>query len=247
MENTNKIKKIEIDENGLIKDTPYIFDEKGYINWRAMVPPEFLYANPSNKARMEKKYGKLYDQIKPIEDKVEDSDLVITLAGLKHLLRIRRFKSVKYNIKESNENYASINCEILFCGNFETLNEDQVYSENACAHMGNTNNFARQYLLEIASNRALARCIRSYCNINIVSREELGASIENEQDNTPKIAPAKQCSMLKDLMSVKKVTFEHITTKLKNEKKWDEKYTSIEKLPADIIFELLSRIKEYKV
>lgn len=244
LENLPKQIKInELNEYGLIKGHNYLFDDNGKINWRLMVPIEYLYVNPSNKAKMEKKYGKLYDDIKPAEDKVEDTDLVITLAGLKHLLKIHRFKSVKFNIKESNENYASVNCEILFCGNYDTLNQDIFYSENACAHFGNTTNFARHYLLEMATNRALARCIRSYLNINIVSREELGSEVQEEPKNQNL---NKQVSILEEMMLKKKVLFEpNIVNKLKESGKWDEKYKSVKDLPPDLIFHFLDRLKKY--
>ncbi len=233
-------------EYGLL-DIDYHFNEDSSINWKAMVDPKFIYVNPSNKAKMTAKYGKLYEELKPIEDKIEDVDLVIMLAGIKQLLKYRGFKSLKYDIKESNENYAAVSCSIIFVPNFESQMEQQEFSDNACAHFGNCNGFGQKYLLEMATNRSMCRTVRSYLNLNIVSKEEIFDGSNIEQDNSPKIPPQKQVNMLKDLMTVKKVTFEHIVTKLKNEKKWDEKYTSIEKLPADIIFELLSRIKEYKV
>lgn len=240
----NQIKKIELDDNGLIKGFNYVFDENGKINWRLMVPIEYLYVNPSNKAKMEKKYGKPYDSLNPVGDKIEDIDLVITLGGLKYLLKIHRYKSVKFNIKESGEDYASVNCEILFCGNYDSLGQDILYSENACAHSGNTTNFAKQYLLEMATNRAFARCIRSYLNINIVSREELGSADIQEEPKNNNLG--KQISLLEELMDKKKVSFKIIEDKLRQSEKWNDKYKSVKDLPPEIIFEYLTRLKNYE-
>jgi hypothetical protein len=36
----------------------------------------------------------------------------------------------------------------------------------------------------MATNRAIARCIRSYLRLSIVSREELGADTENKNDSS---------------------------------------------------------------
>lgn len=170
------MKLIERDSFGLLIGTEYIFDDNGNVNWRKMVPAQYLYLNagdPKAKERIEKKYKKSVKDIDIIADNVEDRDLVITLAGLKYLLRLRGFTSVSSAIKEANERFATVSCYIDFIPNFETENRDQSYSENGSAHLYSTDGFMRSYLVEAASNRAFARCIRNYLNINIVSREEL--------------------------------------------------------------------------
>lgn len=170
------IKLIERDSYGLIKGVEYLFDENGNVNWRKMVPLKFLYLNTSDKYRkeaLEKKYKKPATNIDIVADNVEDKDLVITLAGLKHLLRLRGYRSVSFCPKETNERFASVNCNIEFIPNFETEGSSQFYSEVGSAHLQSTDGFMRAYLVEAATNRSFARCIRNYLNINIVSREEL--------------------------------------------------------------------------
>src|SRR5690242_1300655 len=109
--------------NGLIEGIEYSKDSNGYINWKSLIPSEFLYVNPNLKLRdkIEKKYNKPYSEINPIQDKVEDVDLIILLGGIKYLLKLRGFKEVNYTVNASTENYASVTCSIKFIPNEETM------------------------------------------------------------------------------------------------------------------------------
>lgn len=239
-------KTIKRNDFGLVEGFDYKYDPKtGLVDWRAMVPSEFLYVNPSRKEKVEKKYGKTYDEIKPIEDNVEDTDLVLMLGGVKQLLRIRGYNSVEFLIKESNMDYASVNCTITFIPNFETEGRTVIFSENACAHLGNTSGFGQKYLLELATNRAFCRAVRNFLNINIVSKEEISGG-ENGDPQPSKPAPKNKIAILENLMEKKKVKFDpHIIKKLKDENKFNEEWKSIEDLPLDVVFDLIERIKKY--
>lgn len=241
----NQLKKIERDENGLIKGLNYIYNSNGKVDWKSMIPREFLYINPDPKkrAKIESDYRKSYEELDPIKDDIKDSDLVILLNGLRHLLNIRGHNYVKLTPLESREDYASVNCQISFIPNFEEEGRSVYHEDNACAHPRNTSNFAQNYLLEIASNRAFCRCLRSYLKIGIVSREELGASlIEPPQDNG--LPDLNQISRLTDLMESKRVTWAHLKERMKLDACYDEAWTSIEKLPKDIIFRYIERLKK---
>lgn len=244
----NQLKKIEVDENGLIKGIPYKFTEEGLIDWRAMVNSKYLYVNPTPKfkEKIEKKYGKIYSELNPSEDNIEDSDLVILLAGIKYLLRLRQYHSVEYIIKESNQEFAAVNCIIKFAPNYESLGKEIIFSDCACASVANTNGFGNNYLLEMATNRSLARCVRSFLNINIVSKEEMNSNIEVAQEKSSFLSDGKQVELLKTVMETRipKVTWQNIKEKLSLEGRFDESWKSIDKLPKDIIFELISRLKK---
>ena len=243
----NIIKKLDRDENGLIKGLDYKFTVDGGVDWRAMVPVQYLYINndPKNRERIEKQYGKSYAEIDIIKDKVKDSDLVLLLGGIRFLAKLRGIKSVKYNIKEANPEYVAVNCELELIPNYESENISTVFQDNACAHLGNTSNFATKYLLEIGTNRAFCRAVRGCLNINVVSREELGASI-SEPEAAPKsiIAPARQIKLLKDLMQSKGVLFKHLEDKMKSEGTYKEEYKVLDDLPKDLIFSFIERIKK---
>jgi hypothetical protein len=253
--------KLEIPQTN-IQEKPYPQE----IDWKSLIPDKFLYVNndPKRRDKLEKKYGKPYDEISPKNDNVDDADLVIMLGGLKHLLKIRGFKSVKYNIKQSTPEYASVECSITFTGNDETGGIDVEYGDNACAHLQNTTNFAQNYLVEMATNRALCRAIRSFLNINIVSKEEIQGSDAKIEDTSSKNSfdHTKKVKLLTTLMDKKGVKWSHIVDKLKKEdsqsaegatsdatlpKKWDDTYQSVNDLPPNIILELIERLKKIPV
>ncbi len=235
-------------ENGLIEGINYIKDEKtGKIDWFKMIPPEYLYINQDKKGQLEKRLNKSFQEIK--KEEALETELIINLAGIRWLLDIIGFKYSKITPNACSQDYAAATCEISFIPSEYNNNQEQIYTQSASAHAGNTKSWYKEYLVEAASNRAFCRAVRFYCNLSCVSAEELGASIENgqnEQDNTPKIAPAKQIQMLKDLMESKKVSWNHIVDRLKKEDKFDEKFTSVDKLPPDVIFELIERLKSIK-
>lgn len=242
----HQLKKIERNEDGLINGLEYIFDINGKIDWKAMTPKGYLYLNPDKgkRDRIEKEYGKPYEQIDPIKDNVKDSDLIIKLAGLRALLQIRGFNYIKLLPIESRVDYASVNCEISFIPSFESELRTIICQDNACAHEWNTNNFAKNYLLEIASNRALCRCIRNYLNLAIVSSEELGGTTNEQEQPKAAINSEKQIKMLNTIMIAKNVKWKNIEVKLKEENRWKDEYTCIDSLPKDLIFEFIERLKK---
>ena len=248
----SEFKPVKRNQFGLIEGINYKFNNEGLVDWKAMIPSQFLYVNndPKRKAKIEKKYGKPIEEIDPINDKVEESDLVQLLGATKYLLRLRGYREVNYSIKESSDTFASVTCSIKFTPNFESEGNSQIYSENACAHPNNTNFLTKQYLLEMATNRALCRCVRNYLGINIVSKEELGAAIEEEniQTNASSFKDTNnQDALLLDIMEKKRILFDpHIIDKLKKEEKYKPEYKCVKDLPSDIKFELLTRIKQFK-
>jgi len=242
----SEIKTIKRNEHGLVDGLEYKFNEDGRVDWKRMIPSKFLYVNndPKNRERIEKKYGKAYSEIDPITDNVADTDLIIMLAGINYILAFRGFNKVIYTIKESSPSYASVNCLIGFSANFETENQYIEYSENACATPDNTTNFARNYLVEMATNRAFCRAVRRFLNINIVSKEELGLQTEE----APQVsAPLNEqmVEKLQKMLTKSNITFDQLKIKLVNEKyEGAEKITKLSDLPKDKIFELIERIKK---
>lgn len=236
------IKNLDRNNNGLIEGIEYVFNEKGMISWKDMVSPEFLYVNPDIKRRkkIEEKYNKQYSEIHPIDDKVEDQDLIIMLGGLKELLKIRGYKNVKYNVVHASLDYAAVSCVIDFIGNYETEGKDISFSENACAHQGNTTNFAQNYLLEIATNRALARCIRNFLNINIVSKEELGAMIAPQEEDSKIIAPNPHV-VLNKLVTDRSLSVSDLKKLID---KPNESWNSIEDIPKSQAFAIIVKLKQ---
>lgn len=228
---------------GLLEGMEYKFREDSTVDWKQMVDPKFLYLNPDmgRRNRLETKYGKKFDEIKPIEDRVDDVDLVISLGGLKSLLRLRGYDSVFYTIGESNQSYASVRCSIDFIANYESEGRAIGYTDCACAHMDNANGFGKSYLLETATNRSFARCIRNFLNINIVSQEELGGAVPDTTESTKEM-PYK---ILKTVMEANKVSWDKIRQKLVDEKvDGSEDFKSINDIPLFKVLEMTARIEK---
>jgi hypothetical protein len=198
---------------------------KPEIDWKSKVPVEFLYVNPSRKNIVEKKYGKPIDQLNVIDDKIEDVDLIIKLGGIKHLLKLRGYNSVTYNVIEASKDYAAVNCIIAFT--IERSYGSIIYGDNACAHGDNTTSFAKNYLLEIATNRAFCRTVRNFLNINIVSQEEISGSINGNGKEEVDQSKDMVDSTLEKLMKDNSITFEKIKSKL-----IEENYINKEKNPS---------------
>ena len=108
--------KITRGPDGLIENKEYKFTPDGFVDWRAMIDPQFLYPN---KDFFEIRKLSIPASIEGLDDK----QLLIMLGGIKELARLRGFKSVRYNIKHEAPNYVTAMCCIEWIGNFETSSE----------------------------------------------------------------------------------------------------------------------------
>ena len=162
------------DADGLIEGVEYKFDDDGFINWRAMVSKDMVYPNREWFLKNDKPVP---DESDPNWFKgLDDNQLLIRLGGLKKLLRLRGFTSVGGYAENIREGYCHSAVTINFMPNFETNGEAIEYTEVANATEENTDGFGAKFLEAFAYNRAFARCIRNFLNINIVSSEELDRS-----------------------------------------------------------------------
>ena len=248
-------KVIERDGFGLAKNVEHKFNEDGLVDWKAMVPKKFLYVNnsPERRSAIEDRYGKPYEEIDPTEDKVEDRDLIIMLGGIKYILRLRGYNSLRYNVVSATPDYAAVTCSIIFKENFESENEVKLFEDGACAHENNTTNFYSKYLVEAATNRAFCRCVRNFLNINIVSREELGDNTSASGDSEPEVSEqSKKINVLQIELNKKNITWEQLKQKMAKAQKEKgsykevdlEKCSGIQDFPNDIIFSLISKLKK---
>ena len=220
----------------------FVFDEDGFINWRAMVNKKWLYPNPSS---VEKG---LITRNASVET-LKDSDLCIKLFGLKELAQIRGFNSLSYRVDSASSDYVAVTCKIDWKPNYETENMAISYEALADAHYSNTKSFARAFLMATAENRAFSRCVRSFLKINIVSDIEMGDVKEDTVNNE---APQDEnlidpILLLESPIQEKGVTFDLLKKKLV-----DENYENASELSSlkDIkkikLIELIGRIKKMK-
>jgi len=226
--------KIERDSDGLIKNPQinYVFNERGHVDWRKMIKPEFLVPNKDRTSETD-------------ISKIPDNQLIILLGGIKELAQIRGFTDVSYTVSCPSPDYVLAVCKINWIANYETENKEVSYSAIGDAHPLNTKDFARNFLGPTAENRSFVRCVRNFLKINIVSQEELPPS-QKEKDSSQEgsMSPHK---ILSEVMKEKGVSFEKLKEKLEKEKfEGIEEINELSDIPKNKVFVLIERINKIK-
>jgi|TARA_A200000159_G_scaffold155594_1_gene169546 hypothetical protein len=156
------------DENGLLNNVQYVFNEDGSVNWRSMIKDEHLFPNKSWFDLRKKDVPRSIEGLK-------DHQLLIKLSGIKEIARLRGFDSVSFQTEKCEMNHVAVRCTMCFIPNYET--QDRViYEDMANATLNNTSSFAQKFLETIACNRAFVRCVRNFLNIHIVGDDEIDKS-----------------------------------------------------------------------
>ena len=224
---TPKLKVIKRDDNGLLSDVNYVFNDEGLIDWRKMIKPEYLVINKDS-AKGETDINKL-----------KDWQLIILLGGIKELAQI--------DVVSPNSDYVVATCNITWRPNYETEGQEVVFSAIGDASPNNTTGFGRAFLAACAENRAFVRCVRNFLRINIVGKEELsGNNISYDQSNQQQNSSDPK-ALLKDLMDSKNVDFNMIKAKLEKEDYDTSKLNTLDDLPKIKVFELIERLNSAKV
>ncbi len=168
--------KYSRDEEGLLKSVDYKFNEDGSVNWRAMVDSKYLFPNKSWFEARNKPTPRSVDGL-------QDNQLLIKLAGIKELAKLRGYSSVRYNVIKCEKDHVAIKCEISWVPNFENPSQESDYlpastqfEDVANATTENTSSFATKFLETIAANRAFVRCVRNFLNVHIVGDDEIDKS-----------------------------------------------------------------------
>lgn len=202
------------DSLGLLEGLEYKFQEDGSVDWRAMADPKFLYINKDAFRDRE---------IPESIEGLSDAELCIGLAGLKKLANIRGFHSVEFKVDSTDKNHVVAICAIRWTENYET--PQTLFTEAANATLDNTDSFCAKFLESIACNRAFARCVRNFLNINVVSMDELdkskgGKFSKNKQlsNAAPTETPRDPVSLLasRAASDLKCTTFDQFKEHLRN-------------------------------
>ena len=157
------------DENGLLINTKYTFNDDGSVNWRAMIKDEHLFPNKGWFESRKKEVPRNIDGLK-------DHQLLIKLSGIKELARLRGFNHISYFTEKCELNHVAVNCTVGFIGNYETGGESISFQDMANATLDNTSSFATKFLETIACNRSFVRCVRNFLNVHIVGDDEIDKS-----------------------------------------------------------------------
>jgi len=222
---------------GLLNNVDYKYKENGFVDWRAMVDPQYLYANKDKTSETD-------------ITKLRDDQLVIKLGGLRELAQIRGFKSIKYNVTCPSQHYVVVTCDIDWIPNYETEGREVSMSAVSTSHLDNSKSFMINYLGEQSENRSFCRAVRSFLGINIVSHEELSDKIASNQADQDggKIETNDIYEPLRTVMGKLKLSFEKLKTKCANAKdrefKGCENWSSLEDIPKNDAFYLLGKLND---
>lgn len=237
---------------GSPQNIQFILNEEGKIDWRKMIPPKFLYPNPQQKDRVEKILGKSIKDFNPEVDKLPDNLLCILLPGIMWLSLARGINKVLFSIGSSSLEYASVSCTV----SFTPISESTVETYGGCgsASLATTNDFGRNYLLEIASNRAFCRAVRNALGINIVAADELGPDKKIESssaETTPHVVEGLDLHALSrdKAKSLGFKTYADIVSGLKGvgiDTSSFDKYARIADIPTTNIYAFLTALEKFQ-
>lgn len=236
-------------EYGLFDHVEYKFKEDGKIDWFKMAPKNGVYIKPlkpEQQEELEQKVGKLLHEIDPILDNVEEKYLAITLFALRYLAKLRGFCFLRFKTDVAAPDYASVSCSIDWLGNYETEDRIITYDANASVVMETTNFMTKNFLVETAANRAEARAIRNFLEINVVSREELANNKPIEEENFETSNPSDPRNILnKKMKDLGIKTIEILKEKLESsgDTSYSE-YKSLKDIPKDRYFNLIGLLSK---
>jgi len=228
----NTLKRVVRNADGLVEGIDYKFNEAGGVDWRSLIPTQFLYAKDKNG--------------ETDITKLQDKDLVITLGGIRYLAKLRGYNNYFYSIHTASEHYAAVCCTIEWKPNYET--EDRVVTSEgvAGASLDNTSSFGRNFLVEIAGNRAFCRAVREFLNISIVSQEELG---EKQEHNNALANPAPEnpYARLENSLKEKNLDFEWLKKKLTESGEASAAtWNAVSDIPKEKLLNIIERVQKFK-
>lgn len=156
---------------GLIEGLEYKFNSDNTINWRGMIPSEFIKINK----------GAFRDgeEIPESAEGLPDSKLLILLGGIKWAAAARGLKRRDTKIDYISDTRAVCTVSVEFIKNSENP-DGLVYSDCAAASKETTNSFGQIFLETIAANRAFVRAVRNALGINIVGNDEIAPKAGGE-------------------------------------------------------------------
>jgi len=236
---SEQIKNFYRDAQGFLECITYNFNENNTINWRSMINKEHLVPN-----RDAFKSQKDID-LKEIDiSSLKDNQLLILLAGIKELAQIRGYKNVRYDVIQAQPDYVAVKCTIDWLANYETSNQEVSFSALADAHLDNTKDFAKNFLMAIAENRAFIRAVRSFLKINIVGNDEMGKTTHVDTEIESSVTATQPIALLQKTMDEHKITFEQIKNgAIQKKMNGAETWVSLDNIPPLSMFTIISGIK----
>lgn len=181
--NTEGPESYKRDENGLLTNIEYAFNEDGSVDWRSMIKEEHLFPNKSWFDLRKKDCPRSTEGLK-------DHQLLIKLSGIKELARLRGFSDISYDLVKCELDHVAVVCKMSFIANYETNHNYTVFQDVANATIENTSSFAKKFLETIACNRAFVRCVRNFLNVHIVGDDEIDKSDTKKTSQSSDLSPS---------------------------------------------------------
>ena len=233
------VNKFKRDSNGLLECVDYIFNQDNTINWRSMINKEYLVPNRDSFKNQKDVNLKEIDILT-----LSDNQLLILLAGIKELAQIRGYTNVNYEVMQAQPDYVAVKCTINWVSNYETNMQEVSFSALADAHLDNTKDFAKNFLMAIAENRAFIRAVRSFLKINIVGNDEMGKTTHIDSEVEPNTAITQPIALLEKTMEENKISFEQIKERaIQKNMDGADKWSSIKDISPLSMFTIISGIK----
>lgn len=185
--------------------------EDGKVNWRAMVRPEHLYVKKEHAEALAKRLGKAIGEITVAD--AEDRHLVIRKAGILELADLRGYSSAIPKVSHVQRDYVVVTTLVEWK---EFEGTDMITTGGVGeAHPDNTSQMGSAYLAAMAENRAFARAVRQFLQVDIVSSDELGSNQVAPETNEPSNGgtssnPVGPQAALQRAAEATQVTFEQV-------------------------------------
>lgn len=219
---------------GFLPGVEYKFKSNGRIDWRAMIPNQYLVPNRD-------KFPPGTDLKALKTEELDDKQLLVLLHGFKYILDIRGCKSIIYKIAEASAGFSAVTCKLTLIPNYETPTE-VIYSGEGDSHHENTNSWAQSFTTCIAGNRAFVRATRNALGIEITGFDEVGPDKEEEKKTTPSIN--NPVSILQSTLENSGISFEKFKANMIKRGLVKEDFSDISKFPTEHIYEAVTIIQK---
>ena len=118
------------------------------------------------------------------------------------------------------------------------------FSALADAHLDNTKDFAKNFLMAIAENRAFIRAVRSFLKINIVGNDEMGKTTHIDTEVEVNTLATQPIALLQKTMEEHSISFNQVKERAVQKKMENaESWKSIEDISPLSMFTIISGIK----
>ena len=145
---------------------------------------------------------------------------------------------------QAQPDYVAVKCTINWISNYETNMQEVSFSALADAHLDNTKDFAKNFLMAIAENRAFIRAVRSFLKINIVGNDEMGKTTHVDSEVEPNTAITQPVALLQKTMEEHGISFDQVKERA-IQKKMDgaDSWNEIKDISPLAMFTIISGIK----